>query len=173
MGGYNTSENSKRTGRIKGVCNQRHIAGVTRVFRSTANPIVTGVTPYMYPQVPQSQPHPGMSCSLVTRGTASEHRAPRRGKKRTAPCRPCPPRGRGNMRSRRRPAFAPGGTIIGAGELDFRVRDGNGYRLPAIAAGIIIPCNWSVWRSGGAGEYEKPAATYFRALWHYHRRRGA
>ena len=27
------------------------------------------------------------------------------------------------------------GTIIGAGELDFRVRDGNGYCLSAMAAG--------------------------------------
>ena len=45
-----------------------------------------------------------------------------------------------NMRSRRRPTFAPCGTIIGAGELDFRVRDGNGYRLPAVAAGACLSC---------------------------------
>ena len=31
----------------------------------------------------------------------------------------------------------PGGSIIGAGELDFRVRHGNGYFLPAVAAGPV------------------------------------
>ena len=29
------------------------------------------------------------------------------------------------------------GSIIGAGELGFRVRDGNGHVLPAMAAGAI------------------------------------
>ena len=32
----------------------------------------------------------------------------------------------------------PGGSIIGAGELDFRVRHGNGYFLPAVAAGPVV-----------------------------------
>ena len=32
----------------------------------------------------------------------------------------------------------PKGTIIGAGELGFRVRDGNGHFLLAIATGTII-----------------------------------
>ena len=40
-------------------------------------------------------------------------------------------------RSRRRPTFPPVGSIIGAGALDFRVRNGNGYIRPAMAAGII------------------------------------
>ena len=39
--------------------------------------------------------------------------------------------------SRRRPTFPPVGSIIGAGALDFRVRNGNGYVRPAMAAGII------------------------------------
>ena len=38
--------------------------------------------------------------------------------------------------SRRRPTFPPVGSIIGAGALDFRVRNGNGYVRPAMAAGI-------------------------------------
>ena len=40
-------------------------------------------------------------------------------------------------RSRPLPAFPPDGSIIGAGELGFRVRDGNGHVLPAMAAGAI------------------------------------
>ena len=39
-------------------------------------------------------------------------------------------------KSRRRPTFPPVGSIIGAGALDFRVRNGNGYFRPAMAAGI-------------------------------------
>lgn len=46
---------------------------------------------------------------------------------------------RGKKKARRPPAFPPGkGSIIGAGGLDFRVRDGNGYCTPAMAAGRCV-----------------------------------
>ena len=40
-------------------------------------------------------------------------------------------------KSRQLPTFPPQGSIIGAGELDFRVRYGNGYCLSAMATGIL------------------------------------
>ena len=45
-------------------------------------------------------------------------------------------------KSRQPPTFAAFTTIIGAGELDFRVRDGNGYCLTAMATGMLYsnPC---------------------------------
>ena len=59
-------------------------------------------------------------------------------------------------KSRPRPSFPPVGSIIGAGELGFRVRDGNGHVLPAMAAGIVS----SGWKtdavSGGNGNMAKP-----------------
>lgn len=56
--------------------------------------------------------------------------------------RPPPPRGGEREGRRKKSPAAPyfparEGSIIGAGELDFRVRDGNGYSLPAMAAGRI------------------------------------
>ena len=36
--------------------------------------------------------------------------------------------------------FPPERSIIGAGVLDFRVRNGNGYIHPTMATGIIIKC---------------------------------
>lgn len=45
----------------------------------------------------------------------------------------------GKKEARRPPAFPPAwGSIIGAGGLDFRVRDGNGYCTPAMAAGRCV-----------------------------------
>ena len=38
-------------------------------------------------------------------------------------------------RARQLPTFPLGSSIIGARELDFRVRNGNGYFLPAMATG--------------------------------------
>ena len=53
-------------------------------------------------------------------------------------------RRRKTQRSRRRPIFPKGCplSIFGAGELDFRVRDGNGYGLSAGVTGIL--CVWMV-----------------------------
>ena len=45
----------------------------------------------------------------------------------------------------------PGGSIIGAGELDFRVRHGNGYFLPAVAAGPVCTGIAPFPRGGGRG----------------------
>ena len=47
----------------------------------------------------------------------------------------------GIVLKRKEPAaayFPPEWSIIGAGELDFRVRNGNGYDLSAMATGTII-----------------------------------
>ncbi len=38
-------------------------------------------------------------------------------------------------KARQLPTFPLGSSIIGARELDFRVRNGNGYFLPAMATG--------------------------------------
>ncbi len=54
-------------------------------------------------------------------------------------------------RSRPRPSFPPWGSIIGAGELGFRVRDGNGHVLPAMAAGALS--RWK--RNTGRGVQEE------------------
>ena len=46
-----------------------------------------------------------------------------------------PPGERNKKKEPAAPYFPPVRSIIGAGELDFRVRNGNGYCLPAMAAG--------------------------------------
>ena len=46
-----------------------------------------------------------------------------------------PPGGTEQKKEPAAPYFPPVRSIIGAGELDFRVRNGNGYCLPAMAAG--------------------------------------
>ena len=69
-------------------------------------------------------------------GAAGE---PGSGGKNSAPRSPDGERGaqtENKRKSRRRPPFPPVGSIIGAGALDFRVRNGNGYFRPAMAAGI-------------------------------------
>ncbi len=55
----------------------------------------------------------------------------------------------GNAKSRRRPIFPKGCplSIFGAGELNFRVRDGNGCGLSAGVTGIYA-CDWDVFGSG-------------------------
>ena len=44
-------------------------------------------------------------------------------------------KGHGVKKARQLPTFPLGSSIIGARELDFRVRNGNGYFLPAMATG--------------------------------------
>ena len=59
------------------------------------------------------------------------------------------------QRSRRRPIFPKGCplSIFGAGELDFRVRDGNGYGLSARVTGI--QCGWT-WSAAAALGSRRP-----------------
>ena len=56
------------------------------------------------------------------------------------------------QKSRRRPIFPKGCplSIFGAGELDFRVRDGNGYGLSARVTGICCVWTWSAAAARGS-----------------------
>ena len=60
------------------------------------------------------------------------------------------------QKSRRRPIFPKGCplSIFGAGELDFRVRDGNGYGLSARVTGIR--CVWTCRQRHAAGPCAEP-----------------
>ena len=78
-------------------------------------------------------------------GAGSGRKAAEEGKasgEKTGPARAAEARDRAakkkKRKSRRRPTLPPRGSTIGAGALDFRVRNGNGYIRPAMAAGIII-----------------------------------
>jgi hypothetical protein len=73
----------------------------------------------------------------AVRGPPSRRRGRAAGPRRT-------PVAAGTERSRRRPIFPKGCplSIFGAGELDFRVRYGNGYGLSASVTGISV---WSTW----------------------------
>ena len=89
-------------------------------------------------------------------GTAARRREAQNARRRKRK----PPQKRGHMpveikKSRRPPTFPPLGSIIGAGGLDFRVRDGNGYGPSAMAAGIL--------RSPASGTHPQ-AGTYPRRL---------
>jgi hypothetical protein len=66
-------------------------------------------------------------------------------------------RGPDTQKSRRRPIFPKGCplSIFGAGELDFRVRDGNGYGLSARVTGIR--CVWTCRQRHAAGPRRDPA----------------
>ena len=55
-------------------------------------------------------------------------------------------------RSRPLPIFPPSGSIIGAWELGFRVRDGNGHVLPAMAAGAI---DKGLWKTDGVSRRKR------------------
>ena len=57
----------------------------------------------------------------------------------------------------------PGGSIIGAGELDFRVRHGNGYFLPAVAAGPVVYRHRAPSRAGAGGAVAERIRARFRA----------
>ena len=65
----------------------------------------------------------------------------------------------GNAKSRRRPIFPKGCplSIFGAGELNFRVRDGNGCGLSARVTGIR--CGWTWFGSGSPRSSRKASRT--------------
>ena len=74
-------------------------------------------------------------------------------------------------KSRQLPTFPGEPSIIGASELDFRVRNGNGYCLTAMAAGINSLGNHSPavrrLKRGPAGlrQEESGNGPFFQSLW--------